>query len=83
MADESSARSYRGGRRVSRDFLRTVQQTKLQGNPPTVSCEVNPRIPSTHFLSEMKGINLPFIPFKEASERDSSSAHRYETPMNP
>ncbi|VEL09833.1 unnamed protein product [Protopolystoma xenopodis] len=40
--DESSARSHRGGRTVSRGLLRTIQQIKVQGNPPSVSVCLKP-----------------------------------------
>ncbi|VEL15777.1 unnamed protein product [Protopolystoma xenopodis] len=48
--DESSARSHRGRKLVNRGLLRTIQQTKVQGNPPAISGEANLRIPSTRLL---------------------------------
>ncbi|VEL36763.1 unnamed protein product [Protopolystoma xenopodis] len=48
--EEISARSHRGRRMLSRDFLHRVQQTKVQGNPPAVSSATNLRIPSTRLF---------------------------------
>ncbi|VEL11780.1 unnamed protein product [Protopolystoma xenopodis] len=50
MTDESSARRHWGRRIVSLGFLRIVQQTKAQGNPPVVSDAANLRIPSNRLL---------------------------------
>ncbi|VEL07408.1 unnamed protein product [Protopolystoma xenopodis] len=36
ITDQNSARSHRGRNTLSRDLLRTIQRTKLQGNPPAV-----------------------------------------------
>ncbi|VEL38597.1 unnamed protein product [Protopolystoma xenopodis] len=47
---ESSAQSHRGGKTVSRGLLRTIQQTKGQGNPLEISGVATLRIPSTWIL---------------------------------
>ncbi|VEL34789.1 unnamed protein product [Protopolystoma xenopodis] len=46
MTDERSARSHKGRWTVSRSLLRTIRQTKFQGNPPSASDEANLQIPS-------------------------------------
>ncbi|VEL33966.1 unnamed protein product [Protopolystoma xenopodis] len=48
--DESSARSHWGRKTVGRGLFRTIQQTKVQGNPPVISGEANLRIPWTRLL---------------------------------
>ncbi|VEL15374.1 unnamed protein product [Protopolystoma xenopodis] len=61
MTDKSSARSHQGRRTVSRGLLRTIQQTKVQDNPPAVSGGVNLRMPSTRLLKRSEryaSINL-------------------------
>ncbi|VEL08879.1 unnamed protein product [Protopolystoma xenopodis] len=64
MSEERSARSHRGRRTVSRGLLRTIQQTKGQSNPPSVSGEANLQIPSTLLLKRNEGyasINLEVL----------------------
>ncbi|VEL37549.1 unnamed protein product [Protopolystoma xenopodis] len=66
MMDESSARSPRGRKTVSRGLVRTAQHAKAQGNPPAVFGAANVRIPSMRRLNRNERyarINL---------ERDSS-----------
>ncbi|VEL17503.1 unnamed protein product [Protopolystoma xenopodis] len=50
MTNESSAQSHRGRRTVSRRLLRTIQQTPVHVNPPSVAGEANLGIPSTRLL---------------------------------
>ncbi|VEL34791.1 unnamed protein product [Protopolystoma xenopodis] len=53
--DESLAQVDRGRRMVSRRLLRTIQQSSLRDNPPSVSGETTSRIPS-HQLSLRNGV---------------------------
>ncbi|VEL40015.1 unnamed protein product [Protopolystoma xenopodis] len=48
--NDSSAQIHRGHKTVSPGLLRTIQQTKVQGNTPAISGEGNLRIPLTNLL---------------------------------
>ncbi|VEL10060.1 unnamed protein product [Protopolystoma xenopodis] len=61
MPSESSTRSHRGRRTVSRCLLCTIQQTKVQDNPPSVSDESNLRIPSTRLLKRNDRLEISNI----------------------
>ncbi|VEL09171.1 unnamed protein product [Protopolystoma xenopodis] len=50
MTNESSEQSHRGRRTEGRGFLRTIQQTRAQDNPPAASGEANLRIYSACLL---------------------------------
>ncbi|VEL33363.1 unnamed protein product [Protopolystoma xenopodis] len=50
MTDKSSAQSRRGRRTVIRGLLYPIRQTKVQGNPPSLSDEANLGITSTRLL---------------------------------
>ncbi|VEL09047.1 unnamed protein product [Protopolystoma xenopodis] len=53
ITDQSSTQIHRGRRAVSRGFLRTVQQTKIQGNPPAVSGEAAGSTPTQRKLAAL------------------------------
>ncbi|VEL16057.1 unnamed protein product [Protopolystoma xenopodis] len=64
--DESSARSHQGLKTVGRGLLRTIQQTKVQGNlVRTIYESLRPP-----FLNEMKGTPV------------ASSQHCYQTELH-
>ncbi|VEL10300.1 unnamed protein product [Protopolystoma xenopodis] len=52
ITDESSTRSHRDRRTGSQGLLRTIQQTRAQGNPPAVSGAANLRILSSHIFKQ-------------------------------
>ncbi|VEL35083.1 unnamed protein product [Protopolystoma xenopodis] len=62
MTGKTSARSHQGRRTVGRGLLRTIQHTKVQGNPPSVSDTANPRIPSTQLLKQNESKFTPSRP---------------------
>ncbi|VEL36833.1 unnamed protein product, partial [Protopolystoma xenopodis] len=54
ITDENSALIHRGRRTLGRGLLRTMQQTKLQGNPHLVSGAASLRIPLTRLLKNKR-----------------------------
>ncbi|VEL18689.1 unnamed protein product, partial [Protopolystoma xenopodis] len=61
MTHESSARSHRGCRTVNRGLLRTVQQTKVQGYPASVSGELRSK-PTCNYPGAPYRICPSFVP---------------------
>ncbi|VEL11572.1 unnamed protein product [Protopolystoma xenopodis] len=48
--DESLAQLHHGRKTVGRELLRTIQQSSLRGNPPSVSGETTSRMPSNQLF---------------------------------
>ncbi|VEL33525.1 unnamed protein product [Protopolystoma xenopodis] len=77
--NKSSAQSHRGRKTVNRGLFRTIQQTKVEGNPPAISDEANLRIPSTRLLKRNKSFyNILRRPCKEAAAPRGAAAQKRE-----